>query len=134
LFARAFAQVLEAVLWELPAPDLATLRATCTYFVATGITENIARDKLMLVPRARELRPDETRGETYALALHFVSSQNRAAAQATALALGDYHGASLLVPGTSRVCPSTGASLEHGLYTFGRGFHGQLGQARPPDA
>ena len=125
---RAVPQVLEKVLNLCVAPDLGCLEATCTYFLKTGITESIARSKLKEIPRARGLKPEKKNRETHVSLLNFVNCQSQAAAQSTAVAFGAYHSASLLIPGDSRICPTTGKPLEHSLYSFGRGFHGQLGQ------
>ena len=108
--------------------DLACLEATCTYFMKTGMTDKIAQQKLRDIPRARGLKPEKKNKETHVLLLHFVNCQSQAAAQGTATAFGAYHSAALLIKGDSRKCSTSGKDLEHGLFTFGRGFHGQLGQ------
>lgn len=123
----AFRQVLNLILQKCAAPDLAALEASCTFFMKTGITDEIARMKLRDIPRARGLKPEKRHKETHVLLLHFVNCQSQAAAQGTALAFGSYHSASLLIKNDTRRCATTGKLLEHGLYTFGRGFHGQLG-------
>jgi len=120
-------EVMEMVVKPLGAADMASLELTCTYFLKTGITEAIAKGKLKDIPRARGLRPERKAKESNVLLLHFVNCQSQAAAQGTALAFGAYHSAALLIEGESRRDPATGADLEHSLYTFGRGFHGQLG-------
>jgi len=121
-------ELLEAVLRNCSPTELAALEATCSYFVKTGITESVARKKLKEIPRARGLRPEKRHRETDVLLLHFLNSQSQAAAQATAISFGAYHSVSLLVEGESRKCPKLSTDLDHSLYTFGRGFHGQLGQ------
>jgi len=107
--------------------ELASLEASCTFFMKTGLTDSIARHKLRDIPRARGLKPDKKNKETHVLLLHFVNCQSQAAAQGTATAFGAYHSAALLIAGEKRKCSTSGKDLEHGLYTFGRGFHGQLG-------
>lgn len=68
-------------------------------------------------------------GEHTLSLLHYVNSQSVAAAQATAVSCGAYHTAALLVPAelADDTSANTSRDCKHSLYTFGRGFHGQLG-------
>ncbi|KAG2498861.1 hypothetical protein HYH03_003053 [Edaphochlamys debaryana] len=105
------------------------LETTCKYFRRSRFIDHIAKERLKLVPRARGLKPNRKEGEHTLALLHFVNSQSTAAAQATAVSCGAYHTAALLVPAEIADDPSSSLSRDckHSLYTFGRGFHGQLG-------
>jgi hypothetical protein len=65
--------------------------------------------------------------ETWASLLFFITAQSDAAAQATAIALGNMHSAALLVP-------EDGPDANHNLYTFGFGHNGELGHGAFDDA
>ena len=54
-------------------------------------------------------------GESWASTLFFINSQSNAAAQATALSLGNTHSSALLVDTASN------SDGDHNMYTFGRG-------------
>lgn len=109
------------MLGYLSSRELGTLEATCSFFIKTGITEKVARHFLREIPRAKGLKPDVRRGESYVTLLTFVNGQSNAAAQSTAVGLGTYHTAALLTR------PSDVNSPEYALFAAGRGFHGQLG-------
>lgn len=85
----------------------------------------MARHHLRHIPRAKGLKPDIRRGETYVTLYHFVMAQSSAAAQGTAIALGTYHTVALLCDATERA--QRGEAAGYALRTMGRGFHGQLG-------
>ncbi|GFR43779.1 hypothetical protein Agub_g4893 [Astrephomene gubernaculifera] len=109
--------------------QLGMLETTCTYFRHSSFIDRIVKQRLKSVPRARGLKPSRKEGERTLSLLHFVNSQSVAAAQATAVSCGAYHTAALLVPAEVADDPRASASRDckHSLYTFGRGFHGQLG-------
>ncbi|PNH12742.1 putative E3 ubiquitin-protein ligase [Tetrabaena socialis] len=109
--------------------QLGMLETTCAYFRRSTFIDRIAKQRLKAVPRARGLKPNRKEGEHTLSLLHFVNSQSVAAAQATAVSCGAYHTAALLVLAEVADDPSTSTSRDckHSLYTFGRGFHGQLG-------
>jgi E3 ubiquitin-protein ligase HERC3 len=81
----------------------------------------LAFTPLVVLPRAYR------DGETYTMLLHYVNCQSAAAAQATAVACGAYHTSALLIPEPSNDIGQQQLQVRHSLYTFGRGFHGQLG-------
>ena len=114
-------QSLEQILGYLSARELATLEATCSYFILSGITEKVAQHFLKEIPRAKGLRPDYKRGESSVTLLNFVNGQSAAAAQGTAVALGTYH--TVLLAGDT----ADTSGPEYAMFTMGRGFHGQLG-------
>jgi E3 ubiquitin-protein ligase HERC3 len=114
-------QILEQVLGYCGPMELGALEATSSYFIKSGITERVAHHFLREIPRAKGLRPDVRRGESYVTLLNFVNGQSNAAAQGTAVALGTYHTVALLTR------PNQPDHPEYSLFTAGRGFHGQLG-------
>ena len=118
-------QTLEQILGYCPPQSLAALETTCSYFIKSGVTERVARHHLRHIPRAKGLKPDIRRGETYVTLYHFVMAQSSAAAQGTAIALGTYHTVALLCDATERA--QRGEAAGYALRTMGRGFHGQLG-------
>ena len=113
-------EALEQILGYLDPKDLANLGATCKFFIDSGITEQVARHHMKNVARAKLLQPRMDKGETYVSLLQFVQGQSAAAAQSTAVAMGTYHSVCLL----SSTNEDSGM---YGMYSFGRGFHGQLG-------
>lgn len=113
-------EALEQILGYLDPKDLATLETTCRYFLESGITDQIARHHMKNVPRAKCLQPMEEKGETSVSLLEFVQGQSAAAAQSTAVAMGTYHSVCLFSSNSAR-------GDSYGIYSFGRGFHGQLG-------
>ncbi|KAF8068311.1 UVR8 [Scenedesmus sp. PABB004] len=113
--------ILDAVLELCTARQLAMLETTCAFFRRGRMLENIAEARLKAVPRAKGMEPNPKAFEKYASLLNFVLAQSAAAAQATAIAFGSSHTAALLI---SKLDGNTG---HHSLYTFGRGFYGQLG-------
>ena len=116
-------EVLEQILGYLDPKDLAMLEITCRYFIDTGITEQIARHHLKGVARAKGLMPMLNKGETHVTLLEFVQGQSAAAAQSTAVGMGSYHTVGLLSTEGSD-------SQKYGMYAFGRGFHGQMGNGQ----
>jgi E3 ubiquitin-protein ligase HERC3 len=120
LLATVPREALEQILGYLDPRDLANLNATGRYFIDSGITEQVARHHMKNIPRARCLNPHMHAGETQVSLLQFVQGQSKAAAQSTAVALGAYHS----------VCLFSAENEEagkYGMYSFGRGFHGQIG-------
>ncbi|EFJ45476.1 hypothetical protein VOLCADRAFT_82232 [Volvox carteri f. nagariensis] len=122
-------ELVENILNLCTTHQLGMLETTCTYFRRSSFIDRIAKQRLKAVPRARGLKPNRKEGEHTLSLLHFVNSQSVAAAQATAVSCGAYHTAALLVPAEIADDPNTSASRDckHSLFTFGRGFHGQLG-------
>mmetsp|Transcript_8992 Transcript_8992/g.15604 ORF Transcript_8992/g.15604 Transcript_8992/m.15604 type:complete len:661 (+) Transcript_8992:155-2137(+) len=118
-------ELLEIILRQCTPVQLAMLESTCRFFRGNKLIEKIAKHKLRTVPRARGFKPSRREGETYTMLLQYVNCQSAAAAQATAIACGAYHTSALLIPRHSS-CTNDKAP-RHSLYTFGRGFHGQLG-------
>lgn len=59
--------------------------------------------------------------------MHFVHAQALAAAHGTTLSFGGLHSAALLVRNDRGQYDECGRQM-HRLYTWGRGFHGQLGR------
>lgn len=114
-------QLLQQVLGYCGARELGALEATCSYFIKSGLTDRIAKHHLRDIPRAKGLKPEISKGESYVTLLNFVQGQSSAAAQGTAIALGTYHTVALLCQ------PDTEANSEYAMYSSGRGFHGQLG-------
>eukprot|EP00775_Hariotina_reticulata_P012779 gene12779-12908_t len=125
-------ELIDAILDSCCAKQLALLRTTCSYFSQVKAVESLAEIRLRSIPRAKGIIPNPAVHEQYTSILHFIISQSAAAAQATAVNFGANHTAALLLPTTEKV-PET----HHSLYTFGRGWHGQLGhgnfdnQAKP---
>lgn len=119
-------ELTETILKLCSPPQLGMLQTSCSYFYKSKLIERISKQKLKVVPRARGLKPNKKEKETYVTLLHFVNCQSAAAAQATAVACGAYHTAALMIPREQEKAASSSA-LRHTLYTFGRGFHGQLG-------
>lgn len=113
-------ELLQQVLGYCTARELGALEATCSFFIKSGLTDRIAKHFLKDIPRAKGLRPDISKGESYVTLLNFVTGQSNAAAQGTAIALGTYHTVALL-------CRPDEAAPEYAMYSCGRGFHGQLG-------
>lgn len=150
-------EIIEQILGYLEPKELAMMDMTCRYFTESGITDQVARHHLKSVARAKGLSPMTERGETSLMLLEFVQGQSAAAAQGTAVAMGTYHTMTLMseelvedgfggavVPtgvnnclesalgATSSTAMTTSSSLSsvlpsYGIYSFGRGFHGQLG-------
>ncbi|KAF6264241.1 regulator of chromosome condensation 1/beta-lactamase-inhibitor protein II [Scenedesmus sp. NREL 46B-D3] len=115
-------ELVDAILDMCTARQLAKLETTCSYWRQTQMIANIAEVRMRAVPRARGMEPNRKVHENYTSLLHFVLGQSAAAAQATAVAFGSNHTAALLIN------PSLdGRTGHHSLYTFGRGFYGQLG-------
>jgi hypothetical protein len=141
-------QLLEDVLDRCTTQQLGMLEASCTFFRKLAFVDQIAKQRLKAIPRARGLKPNKRyvglapiirpnscsllvvcrEGEGYLALLHFVNTQSAAAAQATGVACGSHHTAALLIP-TEGDATQTGVSRDckHALYAFGRGIHGQLG-------
>ncbi|KDD73205.1 hypothetical protein H632_c2429p0, partial [Helicosporidium sp. ATCC 50920] len=119
-------EVLEQILGYCTPRQLAALETTCWWFVKTGITDRIARHHLRDIPRAKGMRPNFRRGESFVTVLSFVNAQSNAAAQGTAISLGAYHTLALLCP-PEEDGQAPAASSDYSLHSFGRGFHGQLG-------
>ena len=114
-------EALEQILGYLDTRDLATMEATCRYFIESGITEQVARHHLKSILRAKAMKPSFDKGESYVMLLDFMRSQSAAAAQGTAVSMGSYHSLCLFYS-------DEGSMPEYGMYSFGRGFHGQLGR------
>eukprot|EP00879_Flechtneria_rotunda_P012690 GHRR01013251.1.p1 GENE.GHRR01013251.1~~GHRR01013251.1.p1 ORF type:complete len:372 (+),score=62.04 GHRR01013251.1:2010-3125(+) len=112
-------ELLDVVLEKCSARQLAVLETSCRYF--RPLVENIAQFRIKAIPRAKGLTPNTKTHEKYTSLLHFILGQSAAAAQATAIAFGAHHTAALLIANEDKV---TG---HHSLYTFGKGFYGQLG-------
>lgn len=113
-------ELLQQVLGYCGPRELGTLEATCSYFIKSGLTDRVAKHFLRDIPRAKGLKPEISKGESYVTLLNFVTGQSNAAAQGTAIALGTYHTVGLL-------CQPEQAAPEYAMYAMGRGFHGQLG-------
>ncbi|CAL8465368.1 g4904 [Coccomyxa elongata] len=123
--------LLEKVLDFCENRELGCLYATCSYFTTTTIVHKIAQCRISAIPRARGLQPAFSKRETWLSLLHFITSQSRGAAQGTAISLGAYHTAGLFVSNamSAEESADSGSSPHYELCTFGRGFHGQLGNA-----
>ncbi|GMH39002.1 hypothetical protein BSKO_06900 [Bryopsis sp. KO-2023] len=121
--ARVPVEILEDILTRCKAQELACLEATCSYFLTSGITEKMAKARLQEIPRAKGLQPRKEKNERWLHLYYFVTSQSSAAAQSTAISSGALHTSALLVPDPSR----EGEENRHYIFTFGRGFNGQLG-------
>lgn len=115
-------ELIEVILAQCSYIQLGMLQSTCNYFRTSKIIERLAKIKIKAVPRAKGLKTMKREGETALALLHFVNSQSAAAAQATAISAGGQHTAALLLPEAP-----LGTFPRHGLYAFGRNFHGQLG-------
>uniref|UniRef100_A0A7S3R4J6 RCC1-like domain-containing protein n=1 Tax=Dunaliella tertiolecta TaxID=3047 RepID=A0A7S3R4J6_DUNTE len=121
-------ELVEIILKQCTLHQLGQLESTCSFFRGNKTIERIAKQRLKAVPRAKGLKPSKKDGETHTMLLHYVQCQSAAAAQATSIACGAYHSAVLMLPRQVE-----GLSVEphqaprHSLFTFGRGFHGQLG-------
>eukprot|EP00878_Enallax_costatus_P034396 GHUV01038130.1.p1 GENE.GHUV01038130.1~~GHUV01038130.1.p1 ORF type:complete len:576 (+),score=117.41 GHUV01038130.1:80-1807(+) len=115
-------ELLDGILEMCTCKQLAMLETTSSYFKSTKIIESVAELRLKAIPRAKGMMPNPEAHEKYTSLLHFVLSQSAAAAQATAVAFGANHTAALLISKEQ-----DGDSGHHSLYTFGRGWHGQLG-------
>lgn len=50
-------QILEDTLKHCRAKDLACLEVTCAYFLSSGVTEKMAKERLQEIPRAKGLIP-----------------------------------------------------------------------------
>jgi len=114
-------EALEQILGYLDARDLARMETTCSYFIESGITEQVARHHLKSILRAKGMIPSFDKGESYVMLLDFMRNQSAAAAQGTAVSMGSYHSLCLFYR-------DQGAMPEYGMHSFGRGFHGQLGR------
>lgn len=123
-----FQQTLEHILGYLNPRELASLEATCSFFIKSNITERVAMHFLSEIPRAKGLKPFYYHGESAATLLEFITGQSAAAAQGTAVSLGSYHTIALLKNTRDPSAPN------YALYTMGRGFHGQLGNNQYEDA
>ena len=146
-------EIIEHILGYLEPRELAMMDMVCRYFTESGITDQIARHHLKSISRAKGLVPMTERGESSLMLLEFVQGQSAAAAQGTAVAMGTHHTMCLMSEeaildsnGAGRWTP-TGINTEdefcehmsaasdvsnvgensYGIYSFGRGFHGQLG-------
>mmetsp|Transcript_26924 Transcript_26924/g.58797 ORF Transcript_26924/g.58797 Transcript_26924/m.58797 type:complete len:634 (+) Transcript_26924:184-2085(+) len=138
-------ELIETVLKLCTTQQLGMLQSTCTYFHSSRLIERIAKQRLKAVPRARGLKPYKKEHESHLALLHFVNCQSAAAAQATAVACGAHHTAALLIrrdqcmdSESNSVSGSAGSGcsakdMRHCLFTFGRGFHGQLGTTQFSD-
>lgn len=115
-------ELIEIILSQCSYVQLGMLSSTCNYFHTSRLIERLAKGKVKEVPRAKGLKPMRRDGETTLALLHFVNNQSAAAAQATAVSSGGQHTTALLLPETNQ-----GTHPRHGLYSFGRNFHGQLG-------
>jgi len=146
-------EIVEHVLGYLEPKELAMMDMTCRYFTDTGLTDQLARHHLKSIARAKGLVPMAEHGESSLMLLAFVRAQSAAAAQGTAVAMGTHHTMCLmseeLVVGSDgsrhlvltgkntdgdlglRMSDDAGAGSKgdasYGIYSFGRGFHGQLG-------
>ncbi|QDZ20980.1 regulator of chromosome condensation 1-like protein [Chloropicon primus] len=112
---------LELVMSFLPVESLAALNCTCKYFAETGVTEEVAKRKVL---RSRDwvgLEPNRVRGETWMSLLHYLTASDKARKSESLIGLGSYHTA-LVDQASSSV------------YTCGRGFHGQLGNGQYENA
>ncbi|PNW75480.1 hypothetical protein CHLRE_12g528350v5 [Chlamydomonas reinhardtii] len=129
LWSRLPDELVDNILNLCTTHQLGMLETSCTYFRRSSFIERIAKQRLKAVPRARGLKPNRKEGEHTLSLLHYVNSQSVAAAQATAVSCGAYHTAALLVPAelADDTSANTSRDCKHSLYTFGRGFHGQLG-------
>ena len=121
-------ELIEVILMQCNYIQLGMLQSTCNYFRTSKLIERLAKNKIKAVPRAKGLKPMKREGETTLALLHFVNSQSAAAAQATAVSAGGQHTTALLLPETP-----LGTFPRHGLYSFGRNFHGQLGASNFDD-
>ena len=110
-------EILELVLLQLNAKELGRLATTCRYFNASGIVERVATALLPTAPRADMLClfPQDSRLK----AMHHCEFSERAERAAASLSLGAHHSACLI---------DKGDGTRSTIATFGRGFHGQLGQ------
>lgn len=145
-------EITEHILGYLEPKELAMMDMTCRYFTDTGITDQLARHHLKSISRAKGLVPMAEKGESSLMLLEFVRAQSAAAAQGTAVAMGTHHtmclmseeivlgsdGSRHLVPTSMNteddLCPAMSegdagnkGDAAYGIYSFGRGFHGQLG-------
>ena len=110
-------EVLELVLLNLDVKDLARVASTCTYFNASGIVERVAGARMEFVPRAAALML--TKRDSYLKAWHHCTFSERAERAAGNVSLGQFHTACV----TGNESDTTGMVVS----TFGRGFHGQIG-------
>ena len=110
-------EVLELVLLNLDVKDLARVASTCTYFNASGIVERVAGARMEFVPRATALML--TKRDSYLKAWHHCTFSERAERAAGNVSLGQFHTACV----TGNESDTTGMVVS----TFGRGFHGQIG-------
>ncbi|KAI3428492.1 hypothetical protein D9Q98_007317 [Chlorella vulgaris] len=113
-------ELLQQVLGYCSARELGAMESTCSFFIKSGLTDRVAKHFLREIPRAKGLKPEMSKGESYVTLLNFVTGQSSAAAQGTAIALGTYHTVGLL-------CQPELERPEYALFAMGRGFHGQLG-------
>lgn len=111
-------EVLELVLLNLQARDLAVVGATCAYFNASGIIERVAAARLERVPRADALVL--TKRDSYLKAWHHCTVSEQAERASANVSLGQFHTACV-------VTDAEGDKVGTTIATFGRGFHGQLG-------
>ncbi|MEW5306216.1 MAG: hypothetical protein WDW38_009071 [Sanguina aurantia] len=122
-------EVVEEILQLCTPVQLGMLETVCKYFRQSELMAEVVKQRLFNIKRAEDLKPVSSgkEKERNLTLLHFVTSQAAAAAQATAVACGAYHSAVLLVPSDTTSSSEGKTSSVHSLYTFGRGFHGQLG-------
>ena len=145
-------EIVEHILGYLEPKELAMMNMACRYFTDTGITDQLARHHLKSISRAKGLIPLSEKGESNLMLLEFVRSQSAAAAQGTAVAMGTHHTMCLMAeelvvgsdgsrhlvptgtnteedlsPAASDVAEGSKEDATYGIYSFGRGFHGQLG-------
>eukprot|EP00798_Chlamydomonas_sp_ICE-L_P023798 gene23798-9361_t len=101
-------ELTEAILKLCSPPQMGMLQTSCSYFSKLKLIDQIAKHKLT----------------------QFVKCQSAAAAQATAVSCGAYHTSALMIPEKKKASYN---GIRHTLYSFGRGFHGQLGNTSYQD-
>ena len=109
-------EILELVLLNLSVRDLGCVASTCSYFMQSGVVERVATALLPTAPRswALTLAPRDSRLK----AMHHCTFSERAERCAATVSLGAYHSACVIAQDNGQ---------RNVVATFGRGFHGQLG-------
>ena len=110
---------LELVLTFCDARTLATLNCTSKYFTSTMITEEVAKRQVRGMPSYDGIQP--SRSESWMSLLHYLTCSQNAREAEKRVGLGSYHTAFI----QESIRPD-----DTGLYTCGRGFHGQLGNGK----
>jgi alpha-tubulin suppressor-like RCC1 family protein len=114
---------LELVLSFCDARTLANLNCTSKYFTSTQITEEVAKQQVKRGASYQGIQPSKRSKESWMALLHYLTASEQARESEKRVGLGSYHTA--LISGSG-----TGEEEGEDLYTFGRGFHGQLGNGK----